>query len=806
MGIRRLLSLCCVVVALFMSAALHAQDDSDWYYGKPIKSITFKGLSTVKTSDLSGITESYVGRTFSDDVFYEIVDRLYALDLFDDISPQALPGDSRRNSVGIVFDVTERPVISRITISGNKQVRSTEIKEAVSIKEKDVFVESKVLIAERAVRDLYLSKGFTNVRVSSSTRETDKGVAVSFSITEGNASVISHIYFRGNQVISEKTLRRQLELKEAGVFSKGAFQESALEKDRQSIVIYYHDRGYVDASVVDIIRESAQNEKKQREELTITFVVQEGSQYTFTGIDFSGNTIFSDEQLRSAIKLKDGAVFNRTKFQEGAMAVADMYYESGYTSNQFIPDERKDPDFRTVSYHIDIVENPRSHIEHIILKGNTKTKDQVILRELPLEPGDIFSKTKVQNGLRNLYNLQYFSAVVPDILPGSEENLVDLTLTVEEQSTTTIEFGLTFSPVTDPDDLPFALFVKWQDSNVAGSGKSISASSTLATDEQSVGVAYGESWFFGLPLSFSVGLDVAHSEKDALYNHIDASGYNNTDDYYMDYEQWKTTLSLQLGHRWTPDFAILSWTGGIGTSLKKNIYDEDIYHPLDKTVVDYANKWGIQNYVWTGFSVDDRDINYDPSKGWFASQRLNWYGLTPWEDEFFLKTDTKLEAYVPLVNIPVSEKWAFKLILAGYSGMSMLFPVGNTSIGETSKLYIDGMFNGRGWTDIYNRYNGRSTRGRALWSNILELRFPVAPGILAIDFFGDAAAVKETPYEMFNSLRAEDFFFSWGPGLRFCIPQFPLRLLFANTFRVVDGEYQKEDSWKFVLSFNIVNR
>ncbi|MBR1536993.1 MAG: BamA/TamA family outer membrane protein, partial [Treponema sp.] len=210
---------------------------------------------------------------------------------------------------------------------------------------------------------------------------------------------------------------------------------------------------------------------------------------------------------------------------------------------------------------------------------------------------------------------------------------------------------------------------------------------------------------------------------------------------------------------------------------------------------------------------DDRDINYDPSSGWFLSQRFTWYGLTPLETEFFLRTDTKLEKYFTLLKFPVTESWMFKLVLMGYSGLSMQFPKPGSGIGDSSRLYLDGMFNARGWTSIYNK-----KRGKAMWSNILELRIPVVPGILALDIFGDAAVIKDEPGELFDgSISKEDFFFSWGPGIRFTIPQFPLRLLFANTgkfgstsssdkYGKGDGEWHWDKNWKFVLSFNITNK
>ncbi|MBR1405190.1 MAG: outer membrane protein assembly factor BamA [Treponema sp.] len=778
-------------------------DDSTWYYGKVIKSVNFKGLKSVSSKEVEGIVSGFYGKKFDDDLFADMIDRIYAIDLFDDISPEAVPGDMKRNTVIITFTVKEKPAVSRIFISGNKQIRTTEIKDTISSKEKDIYVPAKVSVDERAIRDHYLEKGFTNVKVTSSTKETAKGIEITFKIDEGRSTVIAHINFNGNKVVSAKTLKKKLSLKEVGIISKGAFQESMLEADRQTILTYYANDGYIEADVIDITQSTEFNEKKNRNELTITFVIQEGSQYTYEGVTFVGNRIFTDEELAARVKLKKGAIFNQTKFNEGMMAVADLYYENGYTSNRFQPVPQQDVEKKTIAYQFMIVENVRSHVENVVIKGNTKTKEHVIKREIPIEAGDIFSKAKVTTGLRNLYNLQYFSAVVPDIVPGSEENLVDLIVSVEEQSTTSIEFGVTFSGVSDPDDLPFALFVKWQDSNVRGSGRSLSASSTISTDTQSVGMSYGTNWFKNLPISSSISTELTHSSLTALRNKLDSStGLVDDDSYYMNYEQWKWTSGFSLGRRWTPDFAIISWTGGITGSLKNNMYDEDIWTPVDHSVTEYANRWGWQNSIWTAVSIDDRDINYDPSTGWFASQRFTWYGLTPIETEFFLRTDTKLEKYFTLFRLPVTETWDFKLVFMAYSGLSLQFPKPGTGIGDSSRLYIDGMFNGRGWTTIYNTH-----RGKALWSNIIELRMPIVPGVLALDIFGDAAVIQEEPEDLFNGLSLTDFYFSTGPGIRFTIPQFPLRLLFANTFRLdEDNNVQWNKNWKFVLSFNITNK
>ena len=233
-----------------------------------------------------------------------------------------------------------------------------------------------------------------------------------------------------------------------------------------------------------------------------------------------------------------------------------------------------------------------------------------------------------------------------------------------------------------------------------------------------------------------------------------------------------------------------------------NIYDEELYTTLDPGVNKNANRFGMKNSVYANLSLDNRDINYDPSTGWFASQRVAWYGLLPYvEHEFYARTDTKLESYLKLFDIPVAKGyWNFKAVLAAYTGITALFPVPGTLFGDSSKTYIDGMFNGRGWTDIYN-----DVRGKAMLSNKVELRIPIFTGVIGLDGFFDAVAVTEEVEDLFK-LTLDDFYFSFGPGLRFLVPQFPLHLLFANKFRVIDGQVEWDDKWQFVLSFNMTNK
>lgn len=788
-----------VICLLCVSFSLSAQSE-DWYYGKPIKFISFEGLSAVESTELQPYTESYIDKPFDDELYLEILNAIYSLEYFEDISAEVKPADADGLTLNLEFTVVEYPSIRDIVFIGNNKVHNSELKEGITLAKGDVFIERKVSVNERRLRDLYLEKGYTDVRVSSTVEETDKGIKITFEINEGNQSVVSRIDFEGNDVFASKTLKKQCTLKEATLFQKGAFKESSLEIDKQNLIAYYQNRGYIKAEITEVRQESVYNEDKDQNELTLTFVINEGNLYRYSGITFEGNHIFETDRLTSLISLKEGDVFNKEKFEESIQAVFNLYLENGYISNGFDYQLQEDAENDTISCLMTIVERDRGHIESITLIGNTKTKDYVILRELGIQTGDIYSKTDIENGLRNLYNTQYFSAIVPDFAQGSEYNLIDMTMTVEEAQTANIEFGVAFTGISNVHEMPVSAFVNLTDSNFGGTGKTISTKFTVSSSEQSISLGYDDSWLMGKPVNISLSVYLANATKSCLQKMYLMSGLDE-ESYYMDYNELTLGASGALGKRWSPHFAMVTVMGGVSTDFIRNTYDSTLFTPVDATVSKNLNSWGIKNGVWGSVSLDDRDIYYDPSKGWFFSQKVGVYGLLPdIETEYYVQSDTKAEFYATLCDFPLTDVYDMKLVFAFYTGLSFIEELKPNSLSSANMLYIDGMFNGRGWNTLFG------LRGKAMWSSYAEIRHPMVPGIFAVDFFFDAVAVKNDLSDMMSNLKIEDFYFSYGPGMRFSIPQFPLRLLLANTFQIKNGKADYNTKWSVTLSFNLPNR
>ncbi|MDR2181288.1 MAG: outer membrane protein assembly factor BamA [Treponema sp.] len=811
-----------VFLVFFAAGLCFSQElEADWYQGKPIRDIRFEGLKHIRLSELDGVTDSYKGKIFTDELFLDLQGALYGLEYFESITPSAQPIDAAGTAVVILFRVVERPTISRITFVGNSGVKRRDLLDTVSVKVNDVANKMVIRADEQAILKKYEEKGFPDATVRSETRpDKNDTVEILFFVNEGEKITITNIFFEGNSIYSSSSLKGQLSMKDKGFRKDGAFQDSRLTADREAIVRYYRDRGYLDAEVADVIQDMTKDAKGNNN-LSLTYRIYEGGRYNFEGISFEGNDIFTTEQLEELVRSKLGETANASRIEGDLQRVADLYYENGYIFNTIDREEHKNPETGIVAYRIIIVERGRAHIENIIIRGNKKTKDSVILREIPLETGDVFSKTKVMNALHNLYNLQFFSVVMPDTPQGSADSLMDLIINVEEQPTTDIQFGLTFSGSADPNDFPVSGLLAWTDRNFLGYGNQVRAQLTASPSAQSLSLEYSQRWLFNLPLSWGVDVTVNHAIKGgAMNNGINGPLFNGDEDraypdgfhsyeeyeaaskippdeFLMDYEQWYLSLGLSATYRWSTFLGTLGTGGGVRTGVLTNKYD-DMLRPFDPVIRERNGEWTPVNSLWTIVYLDKRDLYYDPSSGYYGSQRFGYYGLFDRELEHYIRSDTKAEYYYTLYTLPITDKYNLKTVLALHSGMSFILPQFHRDqpvVEDASKLYIDGMFLGRGW------YDERMNRGFALWENWVELRTPLVPNLLAFDIFGDADLAKATPGDLFHHTSSSDWRFSMGAGFRFTLAQFPFRFLFAKRFKIVDGAVEWQQGTLFRNAF-----
>ena len=800
-----------IVTALLLisllSAVAAAQDDQ-WYLNKPIADIRFEGLSSISENELLGLMRPYIAKPYTDVLSWEIQGKLYALDYFDIIIPDLIPVNENLEQVILVLHVEEKPEITDVLFTGNNKIRRGELLDTVLVKSGDLLNPGSLRIDEQAIVDFYLEKGFIEATAVSRYEvndQTNKAV-VYFDVVEGMQTKISEIRFVGNDIhVSDSTLRSLMQTKTQSLFNKGLFVETKLQEDIKAIEQYYGDQGFIDAEVEDIAKDIVFDKEENLNKMVITIVIKEGDSWTFGGLTFVGNSIYTKEDLDALVSQKSGETFSRTKFQMDYQRITDQYFENGYIFNTFTYEEKRDPEKRTVSYLVSITERDRAHIENIIIRGNDKTKSYVIRREIPLEEGEVFSKTKIYKGMMNLYNLQYFDAVEPNPYPGSENGLMNLVVDVSEGKTSDIGFGLSFSGGTD---FPISGQISWNDRNFLGRGQTLGAEITASPDVQQVTLSFTEPRLFGK--RWSGGIDFTWSRRDnatanqdkdgngipdpfTTWAEYDAADGDVPDDSLMEYTSNYLSSGINTGYSWITRYGRFGFSTGLRVTWQYVNYDADIYTPYNKTIRSNLDTWKYSDSISLSTSWDTRDLQYDPTKGFRLGETLTYTGiLRNYSSKNFIKSVTKGSYNLMLFDIPLKEEEkTFRCVMSVSSAFNALFNKPNWTQDddylETDGFYIDGMFVARGWPSAESDYY------KYLWDNTLQFKFPLFPNILSFDVFLDAVGAWTANRGDTHSLldmHANDWMFSLGAGLRFANQQFPIGIYLVKRFQwTADGTF-----------------
>ncbi|MFP4643809.1 MAG: outer membrane protein assembly factor BamA [Spirochaetales bacterium] len=826
-------------IVLLLPSVLYAQDD-DWFMDEPIRDITFSNLDSVSESELEGIVEPYIDEPFTDRRFNELQNRLFALDYFTDLVPEAVE-PPEGDGVIIDFRVEERPAVSEIRFEGNRNVRANQLIDEIVTASGDLVTESSLRSDASAIEEYYRSEGYSRVEVDFELGDVDDSNQrrVTFEISEGSRTTIEEIRFSGNSFASAGSLRRTIESSEQSIFNSGVFREGNLERDREEIQRYYAERGYVDAEVVEI-EEEVVDEEDDRERLRLTYFIEEGEQWVFGGFTFEGNEIFSDEQLRAATRMSEGSVLNRVRLEQDFDSVLDIYREGGYLFNEIDLEEERDRDENEIAYTVNIVERGRAHIENIRIQGNDKTADEVILREVPLEEGDVFSLTRLREGLRNLANTQFFTNVQHDIPEGTAPGLLDLVLTVEEAPTTDLTFGLSFGGGgTSADGFPVSGQIGWQDRNFQGEGQTVGLELNAAPGNQRLSLNFQERWFRDIPWTvggdISVDRNVRSNEPQDVLDPIGsgvpdpftgeyvfteetdhdgetyeagepfpgtpseeelddddlnlATDYEEAggrsaipDEYLMEYTEWDVGLGLNTSRRFRTPYGELELGTDGRTSVTYLTYDDDTYRPFNSEIRSNLRDWRFVNRLGFNAQLDSRDLFFSPSTGGLARQDVRFVGGPLGGTRHYIRTDTRLEQFYTLWDRPVFENWNWKGVLAAHTSLGVQFPTfyrwgdGDLFDPGTDAIRIDGATSARGWP---------SAAGEARWNNWIELRQPLSEDIVWFDTFADAVALYDDRSDIFETQR-QDFLFTLGAGFRFTVPQFPIRLYLGKRFAIDD--------------------
>jgi outer membrane protein insertion porin family len=424
--------------------------------------------------------------------------------------------------VKLIINLQEFPRIRTIRFQGNKKVKEKDLREAFPL-HVGQFANPAVTRRElKPLRAVYYEKGYYNVAIHTDSTVVDANNMedLVISIIEGKKVKVQTISFVGNAQLDEGDLRGSMEQGTKGFLRSGTFKKQQFEEDRERIVTYCRNEGYLDAAVTDV----EMNFREDREKLDLVIHLNEGPRYFIGDIHWQGNTVFDDLVIADMIWLEKGNVFKEDEYLETLTNLQQIYADRGYIYITVEP--QRDIVDQTVNVDFTFIEGQPARIHDIQISGNTKTYDKVIIREMRIFPGDTFSNTRIQSTMRDIFQTGFFEDVQPDIRPVPNGD-VDMILKVKEKQTGQFMFGMAYSAETSASG-----FIQVAETNFQGKGQNLGLTWQFGSRQRYVDISFTEPWFLGTPTL--IGADL-----------FDRFQYN-FDDFY---ESRIRGFSVRLGRR-----------------------------------------------------------------------------------------------------------------------------------------------------------------------------------------------------------------------------------------------------------------
>ena len=796
-----ILALILTLAVLFTATAADA-----WYYNMEISEFSYSGVINIKESDINDALYVYRYKPFTNELFAELQEKLYAIDGVDFFTADAEKTEA--GELRIVFEFYEIPMISAINYEGNSALKTRELREAVTTLAVGKFIDpsSKAVFTSAVdqIRAAYTAKGFLDVPIEYTIEEDAETSTykVNFIITEGEQTRVTKFIFTGNEHFDAASLKKEVKSKVKSLFNNGYLDMDKLKIDAANIAAYYQKNGYIDVIVSDPIVEYVESPSSKYLAATVTFEIVEGQQWFYGGMEVTGNTIFSDEEIKSVQSMKVGSVLNLETVQAEYTAIADLYYNDGYIANGMNISDLRDDTNMTVKFFLDITEGPQATVEEILISGLEKTKDYVMRRELAIKPGDVFSKAKLITSAQNLYNTGLLANLDYNLMYGQTENGVILEFLLEEGKTKDIQFGATFGGTLN--QFPVSGFVQWTDRNFRGRAQQLGINLTLSPDTQSIDLSFGDSWFRDHRWSNSITLGFSHSaHSDELQLGTNAPVYYNgrngnetwplgytspsqwilsNNEYpssrdLMKYDLFTFSVGYNTGYTFIYDVGRLSLLGGASVSLNKAFYEQK-YIPFEKLIYQYGQKWQFSNKISFGIQWDGRDYVTNTTKGYLLSTSVTYAGGILGGLSNYIKLSTSAAGYLKLFSVKIKEEGIKNIMLCVSTSASFMLDqfynyehqglkFWDPKLGATKyeMLYIDGMTIGRGFNMVIDQ--------AFLWDNMIEISYPLVENILQAELFVSATGVNS---ELNQVKQGINWYFAAGGGIKLKIQGFPLGL------------------------------
>lgn len=574
-----------------------------------IADITVTGVKYLQTNYLINISGLSAGQTVTipGEKVTEAIDKFWNLGLFSDVRIIATKMEGR--NVWLEVRLQERPRLTRLRLHGLKKTETKDVEEKIKLRPGNQITENVLNNTETIIRKHFIDKGFYNISVTMVQKEdTTPGNRVYLDVTidKGKRVRIQDIHFTGIEAYPASRLRRTLKKtkqKNLNFFKPSKYIDAEYREDKKKLIEFYNKNGYRDARIVDEKLVKLNNKR-----VGLEIAMEEGVKYYVRNINWVGNTKYPSVALNRILGMKKGDVYNQTNIEKRLFndddAVTSQYMDEGYLFFSVDPIEIN-IEGDSIDLEMRIQEGNQATINRVIIKGNTKTNEHVIRREVRTVPGELFSKTDIVRSVRELAAMGHFNPenITPNPIPNIADGTVDIEYSVEERSNDQLEvsggwggygfvgtIGLRFANFSAKHILePKA----WRPVPT-GDGQTLSVrAQSNGRYYQAYNISFVEPWFGGKkPNSFSTSFyytitksfrNTSTRSKDDYFKVLGASiglgrRLNWPDDYFVLYTE--VGLQKYFLNNWGSNFIINEGVSNIidfNVSLSRSSQDQMIY-------------------------------------------------------------------------------------------------------------------------------------------------------------------------------------------------------------------------------------
>ncbi len=489
--------------------ALSAQGDESFL----VENIQVNGLQRISAGTVYNYLPISVGEKFSPQAAGTAIRALFKTGFFKDISLQ-------REGSTLVVNVIERPSIAKIIFEGNKDLSTEDLTGAlnqIGLTEGKVFNRQVLDKVEQELRRQYFSHGKYGLKIETEvTQLTRNRVGIQINISEGRVAKIKQINIVGNKVYENDKLLKSFELSTTNwlsFYSKDdQYSKQKLSADLERLKSYYLDRGYINFSI-----ESTQVAiTPDKKEIYVTVNVKEGDLFVLEKVKLSGNLVIEPEEIIKLVQVGPGEIFSRKNATQTSKAISDRLGDEGYVfaNVNMVPEINNE--LKTVEMTFFIDPGKRVYVRRVNMTGNTKTRDEVLRRELRQMESSWASTAKIQRSKIRLQRLGYFEEVnveTPPVVGTSDQ--IDVNYSVVERSSGNLSAGVGFSQT---NGIIFNANVS-QD-NVLGSGKRLDLAFNNSSVSTRYNFGYTDPYFTldGVSLGYNIGFSARDAEEANISN------------------------------------------------------------------------------------------------------------------------------------------------------------------------------------------------------------------------------------------------------------------------------------------------